>query len=410
MPSAPDTHQPPDVAAGGPPERPQAGAAGALTVAAMASAGAGLVHAAAAGSHAGDRTVSLLFAVTAMAQVGWAALAVRRPTRTLALAGALVNAGAALAWVASRTVGLPAVDGLAGVQAVGLQDGAAATLGLLAAATAAATLLPRLPGRLVPASPAIAVGVAGVVVALAIPAMAGEHTHGDRDAADHDHRTSSAGEEAAAAAGHDHEADADGPAGGAEGAEGAGGAGGHAHEVPARLDHEPTDDQLEDARQLIAETEEGLAPYADLAAAEAAGYVSIGDSLTGVEHFINHDFLVNDTILDASEPESLVYQVLPDGGRRLTTAMYILPPGSTMDDVPDIAGNLTVWHNHDNLCWDATGTRLAGFVINGTCVPGGTRGLATPMLHVWVEPNDCGPFAGTDARQMTGSCVAPDAL
>lgn len=407
MPSAPDAHRPPETTAGAPSEQPPAGTRGALTVAAMASAGAGLVHAAAAGSHAGDRTVSLLFAATAVAQVGWAALAVRRPTRTLALVGALVNAGAALAWVASRTVGLPAVDGLAGVEAVGLQDGAAAALGLVAAAAAAAFRLPRLPERLVPTSPAFAVGVAGVVVALAIPAMAGEHTHGGDEAADHHRGTSSAGVEAAATAGQDHEAGAHGPAGSAEGADGAGG---HAHEVPARLDHEPTDDQLEDARQLIVETEEGLAPYSAVADAEAAGYVSIGDSRTGVEHFINHDFLDNDTILDASEPESLVYQVLPDGGRRLTTAMYILPPGSTMDDVPDIAGNLTAWHNHDNLCWDATGTRLAGVVVNGTCVPGGTPGLGTPMLHVWVEPNDCGPFAGTDARQMTGSCVPPDAL
>jgi hypothetical protein len=29
----------------------------------------------------------------------------------------------------------------------------------------------------------------------------------------------------------------------------------------------------------------------------------------------------------------------------------------------------------------------------------------TPMLHVWVKPNDCGPFAGTDFGHMTGSCV-----
>jgi hypothetical protein len=32
------------------------------------------------------------------------------------------------------------------------------------------------------------------------------------------------------------------------------------------------------------------------------------------------------------------------------------------------------------------------------------------MLHVWVVPNDCGPFAGVDARQETGSWVSADAL
>jgi hypothetical protein len=26
------------------------------------------------------------------------------------------------------------------------------------------------------------------------------------------------------------------------------------------------------------------------------------------------------------------------------------------------------------------------------------------MLHVWVVPHDCGPFAATDRGQDTGSC------
>ena len=147
-----------------------------------------------------------------------------------------------------------------------------------------------------------------------------------------------------------------------------------------------------------------------MAAAEAAGYVSIGDARSGVEHFINHDHLRDEGVLDPNEVESLVYRVEADGGRELISAMYILPPGSTTDDVPDVAGNLTVWHGHDNLCWDAGGTRIAGVVVNGQCRPGGTQGQGMPMLHVWVVPNDCGPFAGTDRRQESGSCVAPDAL
>ncbi len=160
----------------------------------------------------------------------------------------------------------------------------------------------------------------------------------------------------------------------------------------------------------MADTEAALAAFADVAAAEAAGYVSIGDARSGVEHFINHDHLRDEGVLDPNEVESLVYRVEADGGRELISAMYILPPGSTTDDVPDVAGNLTVWHGHDNLCWDAGGTRIAGIVVNGQCRPGGTQGQGMPMLHVWVVPNDCGPFAGTDRRQESGSCVAPDAL
>ena len=57
-----------------------------------------------------------------------------------------------------------------------------------------------------------------------------------------------------------------------------------------------------------------------------------------------------------------------------------------------------------------SGDRVVVVVVNGRCRPGGTRGQAAPMLHVWVVPNDCGPFAGTDRRQASGSCVAPEAL
>lgn len=374
-------------------------APGALGLAAVASAGAGLVHAAAAGSHPGDRTLSMLFALSAVAQVGWAAVASRWPSRTVALGGVVLNSVMALAWIASRTVGLPLVDSLAEPEAAGLQDTAAALLAVSAVLGAVAALRPIIRLRGLPSS--LGLGAAGVVVALAVPAMVAQHDH-DGGTSGHDDHVETASNA------HDHVET--GPAPADEG-ELAGVAGGdHHHEMPERLDHEPTEEQRDDARQLIAETEEGLARYADVDDAVAAGYVSIGDSPTGVEHFVNREYLRNETFLDPSQPESLVYKVLPDDGRELTTAMYILPPGSTMDDAPDIAGNLTVWHDHDNLCWDQTGTRLAGILIDGQCRPGGTLRQTPPMLHVWITPNECGPFAGTDSGQMTGSCIDPGAI
>lgn len=43
------------------------------------------------------------------------------------------------------------------------------------------------------------------------------------------------------------------------------------------------------------------------------------------------------------------------------------------------------------------GERIAGILVNGTCVPGGEfRGTSSPVLHVWVVENPCGPFAGID--------------
>ena len=61
-------------------------------------------------------------------------------------------------------------------------------------------------------------------------------------------------------------------------------------------------------------------------------------------------------------------------------------------DVPDIAGSLTQWHDHQNLCWDETGTRIVGVLQNGVCTAGVFR-PTPPMMHVWLEDTPCGPFA-----------------
>jgi hypothetical protein len=62
-------------------DRPTRAGAPLLVGAAMAAAAAGLVHAAAAGSHDGQRSLMWLFALTAAVQLGWAALTVARPGR-----------------------------------------------------------------------------------------------------------------------------------------------------------------------------------------------------------------------------------------------------------------------------------------------------------------------------------------
>ena len=60
--------------------------------------------------------------------------------------------------------------------------------------------------------------------------------------------------------------------------------------------------------------------------------------------------------------------------------MCILSNGMTMDNVPDIAGNWTMWHAHD-LPWQSNNQftdaywRLGGSYWRHTA----------PMLHVWLE-------------------------
>jgi hypothetical protein len=132
--------------------------------------------------------------------------------------------------------------------------------------------------------------------------------------------------------------------------------------------------------------------------AVAAGYRSIGDGLTGDEHFIKWADVNDGHILDPTRPESLVYEVR-NGRQEVAAAMYMLPFGSRFTDAPDVGGALTQWHVHQDLCLtDSPDDKtLSGFVgVNGTCPPGSSKAGDTPMLHVWVVPNVCGPFAALE--------------
>ena len=243
-----------------------------------------------------------------------------------------------------------------------------------------------------------ALGVA-VLVLPAVPAMAAGHAHGgdDHEASKHDAppRPSTRPPTTPTTPTRTPVTRRSRPAPGRVGE-----AGGHEHhDVPEHLDHEPTDEQRDAARELIDETTSVTAVYADVAAATAAGYQSIGDAASGFEHYVKPQYLADGAELDPGRPESLVYEVQPDGSRRFTTVMYILDAGTTMDDVPDIAGNLTVWHTHGNLCFEPGTVRLAGMPVGGQCRPGGVNRPTSPMLHVWVVPNECGPSpARTAAR------------
>ena len=73
-----------------------------LLVAAFASAGAGLVHAAAAGSHNDDASLAWLFAVTAVLQLGWAAIVSCDRGPPWWRSGIALNGACVVAWVLSR--------------------------------------------------------------------------------------------------------------------------------------------------------------------------------------------------------------------------------------------------------------------------------------------------------------------
>lgn len=153
------------------------------------------------------------------------------------------------------------------------------------------------------------------------------------------------------------------------------------------------------AENLIARTVVELPQWSDPAVAEAAGFHSIGDGATGHEHFIQWDWINDDVVLDPDFPESLVYEPQPDGSRVLVSAMYMLPEDVALVDVPDWGGDLMQWHIHDDLCFrtDAVAPLVAGVTnADGTCTAPLVRLIEAPMIHVWITPTPCGPFAALD--------------
>ena len=136
-------------------------------------------------------------------------------------------------------------------------------------------------------------------------------------------------------------------------------------------------------------------------------FKTIGDGLTGTEHFINYSYVKDKRILDPDYPESLVFNVDRRTHKRtLVSAMYMLSPGATLNTVPDVGGPLTQWHIHNNLCFtdDKVAPHVAGLTdANGDCRPPLVKLLPVPMIHVWIVPHPCGPFAalnGVGAGQV----------
>jgi hypothetical protein len=367
-----------------------------VTVAALASIAAGAIHATAAGAHSEHRAAVVAFALTAVFQIGWGALVLLRPSRLVALVGLAGNAAALGGWILAKVSGIGFVTGLDVREDPEFADTLAAALALVAIVGALIVLLPGLSARLSGRRPAL-VGVSGVaVLALTVPGMvaAGSHSHAEG----HEHGEGSPAHDDAAGGGGEESA-----AGGHEHA-------GHEAATVAPTPYDPskpidlsgvegvTPEQQAAAENLIAITLWRLPRWADPKVAEAAGFHSIGDGFTGYEHLIQWDWINDNDILDPERPESLVYRVDRDGTRTLEAAMYMLPQGNTLETVPDLGGKLTQWHIHDNLCFSpGEAPKVRGLTgKGGECPAGLVKFDPVPMIHVWIVPHECGPFAALE--------------
>jgi hypothetical protein len=398
-----------------------------LTIAAMTSIGAGVIHAAAAGVHAEHPQLARLFILCAVAQVGAGLLALGRPNRLVAVPLVAINAVAVSVWLATRITGISWIVGLEVREAAQFADTACA---LLAAAAVGCALAAAMVGKRQASAPRLSFP-ALAVAALTIPAMLSSGTHV------HSHTTSSASGSAVVdeSQPHTHAADGTAVAVDSAAAPAVNESQPHSHAAdgtsvaatattagwprpwdpskPVDLSGVPgvTPQQEARATKLVEDSLKDLPKYADTAAAIADGYASIGDAGTGDEHYVNTALIEDNDFLDPNHPESLVYKV--DGDTRtLAGAMYIASARATDDpSLLQYAGPLMQWHNHGNLCW-ATGPdgkpRVVGITdANGNCANGVNTGGANPMVHVWIVPHPCGVFAALEGVGA-GQAAVPD--
>lgn len=356
------------------------GSLGWLALAGAAALGAGAIHAAAIGVHSEHEQAVAAFTAVAAVQLAWGAGLLARPGRLLIGLGALANGAILGGWVLAKTSGISFIDGMEEAEGVQLADGMAAGLAIVAVLAALGSLSRR--GGFLATMPLLTGAMALMLGGLAVPGMlsAGSHSHAEGGAA-HGHD----GDTATATGDHDGD-----------------------HEeavVPPKPFHPDlpidlsgvdgvTPEEQAQAENLLAVTVYRLPQFADHEAVEAMGFVSIGDGALGHEHYLNFTNMNDDRILDPDYPESLVFDTSVEP-KRLVAAMYMLNSGDTLDDVPAVGGELMQWHIHDNLCF--AGPRVAGLTdADGNCREGLSKGAEVPMIHVWIEPHPCGPFAALE--------------
>ena len=370
-----------------------------MATAAVASIGAGVIHAGAIGIHAEHAGLARMFVAVAVFQIGWGMIALFKPSRWFAVVGAIGNAVAVAGWLATRVSGISFIEGLETREAAQFADTACAVLGLVAVglALAAALVGPRSAriGQLT--FPSL------IVAAIAIPAMISGSAHV------HSHSVVAAdGTVVNEALPHNHGAATDtATAGGATDNTA------HTHVAAAvpTVKYDPskpidlggvegvTPEQQAAAENLVAFTVVRLPQWSDFHTAEAAGFHSIGDAATGVEHYIQWSWINDDVTLNPDKPESLVYEPQPDGTKKLVSAMYLLPNSVKLADVPELGGKLTQFHIHNNLCFtkDPVAPRVAGLTdAAGNCPAALQKFPEAPMIHVWITPQDCGPFSALE--------------
>ena len=153
---------------------------------------------------------------------------------------------------------------------------------------------------------------------------------------------------------------------------------------------QPTVQQQKAAVTLVDQTVATVAPYKNLAAAQAAGYIPVTPTGKKIVHYINPSVHRQGEILDPDAIPALVY-VNTSHGAVLSAAMYLMPRSAGDATPPQPGGCLTQWHIHTDLCFSAGG--VVGNDNGGSCAAGSVNKVTEPMMHVWLTPVPGGPLA-----------------
>ncbi len=151
--------------------------------------------------------------------------------------------------------------------------------------------------------------------------------------------------------------------------------------------------ELEAGARLVSDTIAGTKRFEDLKVAQSEGYFLLAGGRQGLAHYHNQAYHTDGKILDPQKPEELIYLRKSDGTAQLVGVMFLMPSANQAG--PRVAGPLTAWHAHDNLCFSASLGRISGFAdANGKCAAGSVFMGKTPeMMHIWVLDNPNGVFS-----------------
>ncbi|HEY1420241.1 MAG TPA: hypothetical protein VGG90_05975 [Candidatus Dormibacteraeota bacterium] len=164
----------------------------------------------------------------------------------------------------------------------------------------------------------------------------------------------------------------------------------HAGAILQASNEVATPQQVAAAAQLYAETKAAIQPFVDWHRAWAAGYRPGGPGNMPSSHWMNQGYVAAGYVLDPHRPQGLVYANTRHGPVLLGAMFQMKNLGQFG---PDPGGPLTVWHQHQDICFTPFGFEFSLMTPTATCPLGAIDISTTPMLHVWIVDNPSGPFA-----------------